>query len=66
MYLLKEDCWLEHGGVSFCIPKNYYFDPEEPEYFHCKPHRKGFDVYYELRREDVSAKQSLKEYQKET
>lgn len=66
MYLLRDNCWLEHSGVSFRIPKNYYFDPEEPYYFCCMPRKKGFKVYYELCWEDIDIEQSLKEYQQET
>jgi len=66
MYLLRENCWLEHSGVSFRIPENYYFDPEEPYYFCCMPRKKGFKVYYELCWEDIDVEQSLKEYQEDT
>ena len=66
MYFLKENCQIEHSGVTFCIPKDYYFNPEEPHYFCCMPRGKGFKVYYELCYEEISAKQSIKNYQQET
>ena len=66
MYFLKENCQIEHSGVTFCIPKDYYFNPEEPHYFCCMPRGKGFKVYYELCYEEIRAKQSIKNYQQET
>ncbi|MCI8589345.1 MAG: hypothetical protein HFE77_01315 [Clostridiales bacterium] len=66
MYLVKNDCRFEHGGVSFRIPRDYYFVPEEPDYFCCIPLEEGFKVYYEFCWEDKGPKKALEEYQRET
>ena len=66
MYLLKSDCCFAHGNVSFSIPKDYYFYPDEADYLRCMPRGKRFKVYYDLCYEDISIKQAIKNYQRDT